>query len=66
MSAQLVAGLIFGGIGLVAFMYGKKEAQLKTMMLGVSLMVYPYFVANPLLVWVIGVLLTALLWILRD
>lgn len=66
MAAQLFAGLIFGGIGFVAFVYGKKQTQLKMMLLGVALMAYPYFVANPLLLWGIGLLLTSALWIVRD
>ena len=66
MASQLFAGLIFGAIGFVAFMYGKKQARMKTMLLGVGLMAYPYFVANPLLMWGIGVVLTAALWLVRD
>ena len=66
MMGQLVSGLLFGGIGFVAFMYGKRQASLKAMLIGVLLMVYPYFVANTLASYAIGILLTAALFIFRD
>ena len=66
MMAQLVSGLLFGGIGFVAFMYGKRQASLKAMLIGVLLMVYPYFVSNTLASYAIGILLTAALFIFRD
>ncbi len=41
--------LLIGGIGFVAFMYGKKQKRLPQMAAGVVLLVYPYFVSN---VWI--------------
>ena len=64
--AQLFAGLIFGSIGFVAFVYGKKQASLKLMILGAALMAYPYFVPQTLAVYAIGTLLTAALFLWRD
>ena len=66
MMGQLVSGLLFGGIGFVAFTYGKRQASFKAMLIGVLLMVYPYFVANMLAAFAIGILLTAALFIFRD
>lgn len=66
MASQLFAGLIFGGIGLVAFMYGKKQARLNLMLLGAALMAYPYLVPDPVWVWVVGAGLTAAAWFLRE
>ena len=63
---QLVSGLLFGSIGFVAFMYGKRQASLKAMLIGVLLMVYPYFVSNTLASYAIGVALTAALFVVRD
>lgn len=42
--AVLIAGLIFGTIGLLAFRYGKSESLFMPMLVGMALMVYPYFV----------------------
>jgi hypothetical protein len=62
----LIAGLVFGGVGFVAFVYGKKNAELKPMVLGILLMVYPLFVRNTMVLCVAGVVLTAALFLWRD
>lgn len=41
--ANIVAGFIFGAIGLGAFIYGKKMALVRPMAIGIVLMMYPYF-----------------------
>ena len=66
MMHQLVAGLLFGGIGFVAFMYGKGQASLKLMLIGAALMGYPYFVSNTLVLYGVGAALTASLFVFRD
>ena len=66
MTSQLFAGLIFGSIGFVAFVYGKKQTQVKTMVLGVALMAYSYFTPGTLAVWLVGAALTAALFFVRD
>ena len=66
MAGQLFGGLLFGTIGFVAFLYGKRQASLTPMIIGVVLMVYPYFVANTLALCAIGALLTAALFVFRD
>ena len=63
---NLVGGLIFGSIGFVAFVYGKRMHVWKPMFLGLALMVYPYFVANDLALLVIGAVGTAVLFLFRD
>ena len=64
--AGLLGGLLFGAIGLVAFGYGKRKSSIKTMGIGVVLMVYPYFVSNAVVLWIVGVGLTATLFVFRD
>ena len=64
--STLFAGLIFGAIGFVAFAYGKKQTLFKPMILGIVLMVYPYFISNAIALWVIGILLTVALYFFRD
>lgn len=66
MAGNLLGGLVFGTIGFVAFMYGKRQANVKMLSIGAVLMVYPYFVANTLVLYAIGALLTASLFLVRD
>ncbi len=65
-AANLFASIIFGSIGFGAFLYGKKQASAKLMIIGILLMVYPYFVSNRIALYAIGFLLTASLFIFRD
>jgi hypothetical protein len=64
--ANIIAGLIFGSIGFVAFMYGKKQQSWRAMGIGIALMVYPYFVANAWALYGIGIALTAALYYWRE
>ena len=64
--ANLVGWTLFGAIGFVAFMYGKRQSAIKAMLLGLTLMAYPYFVSNTLAMYLVGVALTAALFIFRD
>ena len=64
--SNLFAGLIFGSVGFVAFIYGKKQALIKPMIIGIILMAYPYFITNTIALWGIGTLLTVSLFIFRD
>ena len=66
MAGNFLGGLIFGAIGFVALAYGKRQASVKVMAIGVALMVYPYFVANTPVLYAIGVVLTASLFVVRD
>ena len=60
--SNIFAGVLFGIIGFSAFMYGKKQSDLKAVAIGVVLMVCPYVVPNTIAVYVIGVVLTAALF----
>ncbi|MEY2544916.1 MAG: hypothetical protein QOG48_33 [Verrucomicrobiota bacterium] len=64
-AANLIAGFIFGSIGFVAFIYGKRMNLWKPMLCGIALMVYPYFVADALLNFAIGAVGTIALFFLR-
>ena len=59
---SIIASLIIGGVGFVAFMYGKKQHRVPHMVAGVLLMVYPYFIPDALLMCVIGVAILGLLY----
>lgn len=62
----LVSGIVFGSIGFVAFIYGKKQSLFKHMLIGIALMAYPYLVSGTLPQVLVGLGLTAALFIWRD
>jgi hypothetical protein len=64
--AALFASLVFGVIGLTAFLYGKKHALIVPMVLGIGLMLFPYFVSDIWLMCGIGTALTAAIWYFRE
>jgi hypothetical protein len=65
-AAYLFASIVFSTVGFAAFMYGKKSLSWKTMSLGVALMVYPYFIEQTWLVYVVGIILSVALYFWRD
>ena len=64
--SSIFAQLVFGSVGFVALIYGKKQASVKAMVIGAALMGYTYFVTNTIALYGIGVLLTAALFFWRD
>lgn len=64
--SNIIGGVIFGIIGFVAFNYGRKMKSSKPLMVGIALMVFPYFVSNTLLLYIIGAGLCAALYFWRD
>ncbi len=64
--ASLIGGLIFGSVGFVAFVYGKRMNLWKMMLCGLALMIYPYFVENMSIAFAIGAAGTVALFFLRD
>lgn len=64
--AKIAAYTIFGGIGFVAFIYGKKNMVWQPMVIGVALMAYPYFVSGTLAIYLTGIILTAALYFWRS
>lgn len=65
-TTNILGGLVFSAIGFVAFAYGKKQAQYKTLSLGIALIAFPYFVSNTIVFYAMGAALTAALFIFRD
>lgn len=63
--SSLLWGTLFSAIGLGYFIYGKKQAAAVPLACGVVLMAYPYFVASNLLLVLIGLVLSAIPWLLR-
>ena len=64
--AEIVAEFIFGSIGFVAFIYGKRMHVWTPMFIGLALMIYPYFVPDTLVSCAIGGTLKASLFLFRG
>ena len=63
---SLMLGVVFSAIGFGFFLYGKKQKAIVPLLSGVGLMVYPYFVTNPLLMIVVGCALIAVPYFIRE
>jgi len=57
---SLFLGLLFGSIGVVYMIYGKRQSSVLHIVVGAILIVYPYLFSNPLLVFIAGAILTAI------
>ena len=64
--SDLFAMLLFSIIGIIAFRAGKREYHIAYIIIGLILMLYPYFVPAGLWVWVAGIVLTGLLFVFRP
>lgn len=64
-TALLFWGLLFGAIGLGFFVYGKRQKAVVPLVCGLTLMVFPYFITNTILLVAIGVALTVLPYFIR-
>ncbi len=65
-AANIIGWTLFGLIGMGVFAYGKKVCSWKPMAIGAGLMVYPYFVTNTIVMWIVGVALTGCVFVFRD
>jgi hypothetical protein len=63
---DLIAMLIFSIVGFLAFKHGRRELQLPKIVIGLVLMIYPYFIPSGLWLWVTGAALTGLLYFFRE
>jgi predicted membrane protein len=63
--ATLLWGLLFSSIGLGFFLYGKKQRAVVPLVCGLVLMIYPYFIANVLLLIGVGIVFCAVPYFLK-
>jgi hypothetical protein len=62
----LLSGIMIGLVGMTLFLRGKKDASVSNMIGGAAMCVYPYFVDNLLLVWLIfGACIAGMWWLKR-
>jgi len=60
--ANIIGGILFSVIGLLALRYGKRQVDIKAMIIGALLIVFPYFVPNTIMLYLIGLVLTVALF----
>jgi hypothetical protein len=58
----LFVSVVISAVGAAFFVYGKKQGRVPQLIVGIAMMLYPYFITN---IWVmigIGAGLTGLVW----
>jgi hypothetical protein len=60
---SLLASLFISSIGVVLFLYGKKQGRVPHIVVGVVLAAYTYFVSSIIWMFVIAAALVTLLWL---
>jgi hypothetical protein len=61
--SSIAAGFVVSGVGFVLFNYGRKMGRIPHVVIGLILMVFPYFVPSVLVMFGIAALLCALLYL---
>ena len=56
----LFFGLLFGAIGSGFLIYGKREHDVMSLIIGFLLAIYPYFFSDPVVILLIGTVLIAI------
>jgi len=64
--AQIMWGVLFGGIGMAYIVYGKKQKKVVPLCAGVALCVFPYFVTNTYLFVLVGAALLAVPYYIKG
>lgn len=64
--AYLFGLILFGVLGIAAYIHGKKAARPRVKWLGVALMLYPYVVYSTWMLYAVGAGLCAAIYFWRD
>jgi multisubunit Na+/H+ antiporter MnhE subunit len=64
--STLLAGLLFGAIGLWLIRSGRREGNLRWAALGLVMLVYPYFSPNAWVDWGLGAALCGLAYLTAE
>lgn len=65
-SSMMLWSVLFSGIGIGYFIYGKKQKALVPLFTGLGLIVFPYFMPNVSLLLIIGVVLIAIPYFVKS
>ncbi|HTM43678.1 MAG TPA: hypothetical protein VL137_01915 [Polyangiaceae bacterium] len=61
-TGSLIASIVVSSIGFVFFSYGKKLKRMPQLVLGLVLMVYPYFITNMIAMFAVAAVLIGGFW----
>lgn len=64
--SSVAAGIIFGSFGIYTIKRGKNRSHVLDILVGITLLVYPYFVTNVWLNWGLGIGLLTVVYRLRK
>jgi hypothetical protein len=59
----IIASLVVSSIGFVLFVYGKKMVRIPQLVVGLAMLVYPYFVPNVIAMLIVAAVLSLALWL---
>ena len=62
----LFGSILFGAFGMASFVHGKRNSHLLSIVLGIALMSFPYFVSDTLPMFLVGIGLTIAAWRFRE
>jgi hypothetical protein len=63
--SSIFAGIVFSSFGVYFIKQGRKTANLNHIVIGVVLLIFPYFVSNEFLIWSLGSALLFLAYRMR-
>ncbi|HEY2558159.1 MAG TPA: hypothetical protein VGI48_00440 [Caldimonas sp.] len=63
--AYIVGAIVFGLVGLAAYIHGRRVGLPRTRWLGLALMLYPYVVWNTAMLYLVGIGLCVGVWLDR-
>ncbi len=61
--AYILGAIVFGVLGLAAYIHGRRAGRPRTRWLGLALMLYPYLVWNTALLYIVGLGLCVAVWL---
>ena len=64
-SSIMLWSVLFGGIGIGYFMYGRKQKAIVPLCTGLALFVFPYFIFSVTMLLIVGVILVAIPYFLK-
>jgi hypothetical protein len=64
--AYIFGAILFGVIGIAAYRFGKKTSHTPAKWIGIALMLYPYAISDTWLLYLVGAVLSAALYLFRN
>lgn len=64
-ASQLLLGVLFSSIGLGYFIYGKTQKAIIPFICGLILMIFPYFIENTWIIFLVGSVLVGIPYFIR-